>query len=188
MSLKDEIAILPPKQRRFILFRIADVEAEASRLLTGIKKSTYNDWCSQERFITLYRRRDEFAASFKEEAIKLLRRDNQLAAVLMEEKIIAKMRAEIDSGEYNLIRTNLAKEVYTRLISELDVPEPTTIMSWEQRVQNLFTGAPPMPAVTGTPPVLLSEVTNAQYAETISSEEVQSEESSNESESEQAKD
>jgi hypothetical protein len=119
--LKEEIRQLTGKKRRFYLMRVAEVEPDVARKMCGIAVGTYNAWLQNRDFVTLYRRVDEFIVEYKQEAIQLLRRDNQLAAVMLEEQIISKMREEVATGEYNLLRTNLARDVYTKLIGDLDV-------------------------------------------------------------------
>lgn len=138
MSLKDEVKSIIGNRRRFLLLRICDIDTETARKLCNIKKGTYNSWLQDEKFVALYRRRDEFSGESKQEAIRLLRRDNQLNAVLLEEKILLKMKAEIESGEYSLIRTNLARDVYSKLISDLDYQPQALSLSWEQRLGQLF--------------------------------------------------
>jgi hypothetical protein len=151
MILKEEILGITGKQRRFLLYRVAEVEAETARTLCSIPQGTYNSWTANtgSRFNAAYQRLDELQQNYKEEAIKLLRRDNQLAAVMLEEKIINKMKEEVELGEYNLTRTNLARDVYTRLISDLDVAPATTQVSWEQRLQNIFIQNPATQNVIG---------------------------------------
>ncbi|GAG77568.1 unnamed protein product, partial [marine sediment metagenome] len=99
-------------------------------------------WLQRSEFVDLYRRRDEFAGEFKQEAIKLLRRDNQLEAVLLEGKIVAKMKEELASGEYDLIRSNMAKEVYSKLIADLDVVPQIPGLSFSQRIGQLINNPP----------------------------------------------
>jgi hypothetical protein len=48
------------------------------------------------------------------------------------------MKEEIDSGEYELVRTNLAREVYSRLLNDLDVQPQVKSLTWEQKIQNLI--------------------------------------------------
>ena len=141
MTLREEIKTLSGNRRRFLLLRIADMDTRAALKLVGIARGTYNVWVRNEEFVALYRRRDEFAADNKQEAIRLLRKDNQLDAVLLEGKVISKMKEELNSGEYNLIRTQLAREVYSKLISELDVVTQAPVISWEQRIQNIYNGS-----------------------------------------------
>jgi hypothetical protein len=181
MSLKEELADCTSKQRRFLLLRISGVDPEVARKLSDIRVGTTNTWLHQPPFIALHRRISEFAASSKEEAIKYLRRENQLAAVLLEERLIQKMKEEVESGDYNLLRTNLAREVYTKLISDLDAPPPNTAVTWEQRVQNLFMPAN-QSAIEGH-----VEVIDAN-SQTSGSQPIQLEKSSTESEGEQASD
>jgi len=140
MSLKDIVGPLGGKRRRFILLRVADVDTETSRKLCHIPLGTYNNWLRDSTFVDIYRQRDTLAIEYKRDAINLLRRDNQLEAILLEEKIIQKMKEEIDTGEYSLVKTNLAREVYSKLISDLDVVPQVQAVSWQQRITNLFTG------------------------------------------------
>lgn len=138
--LKEEIRTVIGNRRKFILLRIADIDPETARRLCNIKKGTYNSWLQDSKFVAIYRRRDEFSAQYKQEAIQLLRRDNQLSAVLLEGKIIAQMKEELESGDYLLLRTNLAREVYSKLIADLDYQPQVQNLTWEQRVQQLFVG------------------------------------------------
>ena len=132
--LRDEIRPLTGNRRRFFLLRIVDMDKKTALNLCNIKGGTYNTWCQDKEFVALYRRRDEFCAEYKQEAIQLLRRDNQLAAVMLETKIVAKMQEEVDSGIYELMRTNIAKSVYERLIADLDVVPQIKNLTWQDRV------------------------------------------------------
>lgn len=148
MSLREEIKTLSGNKRRFFLLRIADIDTKAALTICGVVRGTYNSWLQHSDFVELYRRREEFQGEYKQEAIQLLRRDNQLEAVLLEGRIVAKMKSEIASGEYDLIRSNLAREVYSKLISDLDKTPTTQILSWQQRLQQIFT-IPPEQIVEG---------------------------------------
>jgi len=169
MSLKDEIKAITGNKRKFLLLRIVDMDTQTARQVVGITQGTYNTWLQNPEFVALYRRRDEFSGEYKQEAIQLLRRDNQLAAVLLESKLINKMKAEIESGEYELIRTNLAKEVYSKLISDLDVIPAVQIKSWQQRIGQLFVG--------DRPQITEGEVVDGEVIETTGSEETEHQES-----------
>ncbi len=143
MGLHEEIKNLSGNKRRFFLLRIADLDTKAALKLCGVKRDTYNSWLSQKTepsrlFVSLYRRRDEFNADYKQDAIKILRRDNQLEAVLLEGQIVAKMKEELASGEYSLVRSQLAREVYSKLITDLDAPPPTLSISWEERLSGVL--------------------------------------------------
>lgn len=141
-TLKEELKPLTGNKRKFQLLRIVDMDVNTSLKICGVKRGTYNTWCQSDTFVSLYRRRDEFAGEHKQEAIQLLRRDNQLAAVLLESKILSKMKEEIASGELSLVKTNLAREVYSRLMGDLDVKPEIKSLTWDQRVINLTAGEP----------------------------------------------
>lgn len=140
MTLKEELKELTGKRKRFLLLRIADIDPELARRLCNVTKGTYNNWLrdSTSIFVELYRRRDELNQTYKHEAIHLLRRDNQLAAVLLEERIIRKLTEEIETGEYSLAKTQLAKEVYSRLLTDIDVTPNVQVTTWEQRIGEII--------------------------------------------------
>lgn len=159
MSLRDEIKTLSGNKRRFFLLRVADMDTHTALSLVGVVRGTYNSWLQSQSFVEIYRRRDEFNSDYKQEAIQLLRRDNQLEAVLLEGKIISKMKEELQSGEYSLIRSHLAREVYSKLISDLDFTPVVQNLTWEQRIQQIFNN-PPNQITEGE--VIEGEVVNAE--------------------------
>lgn len=159
MTLREELKPLTGNKRKFQLLRIVDMEVDTALTLCGVKRGTYNTWCQQDTFVALYRRREEFSGSYKQEAIQLLRRDNQLAAVLLESKILAKMKDEIASGELSLVKTNLAREVYSKLMSDLDIQPKVANLTWQQRIGQLNVGAEPSQITEG-------EAVDAEFTET----------------------
>lgn len=140
MSLREQIKTVKGNKRRFILLRIADMDTKPSLKLIGVVRGTYNSWCQNKEFVKHYRQVKEWQAEYKQEAIQLLRRDNQLDAVLLESRIIGQMKREIDTGSYELIKTNLAKEVYSRLLNDLDYQPKSLSLTWEERMRELDTG------------------------------------------------
>lgn len=134
------------------------MDVNTSLKLCGVQRGTYNTWCQNPVFVALYRRRAEFAGEHKQEAIQLLRRDNQLAAVLLESKILAKIKEEIQSGELALTKTNLAREVYSRLMGDLDIQPKVQSLTWDQRVINLTAGEP-------RPQITEGETVDAEFTE-----------------------
>lgn len=179
--LKDEIKAVSGRKKRFILLRIIDVGTEEARKLCGITKGTYNTWLHNEAFVELYRRRAELAVEYRLEALQMMRRDNQLQAVLLEEKIINKMKDEIESGNYDLIRSNLAREVYSKLIADLDYQPQSLSLTWEQKIALL--NKPDTPQIEG------GTVVNAEViSETVSEPKAEHTESQPPSEGEQTPD
>lgn len=172
MSLKEKVKGLSGNKRKFFLLRVADLDTDIARKLVDVKPGTYNYWLQNPEFVELYRQRDELSAEFKQEAIQLLRRDNQLEAVLLEGKILAQMKAELASGEYQLLKSHLAREVYSKLISDLDVVPPTETLSWEQRLRALF--APMQVGAQNFPQIVEGEVVDAEF-EAVSEQENQPE-------------
>lgn len=97
-----------------------------------------NTWFKDSTFVDIHRQLSDLTKDYKREAINMLRRDTQLAAVMLEANIIDKLTKEVESGNYSLLKTPLAKEVYSKLISELDVVKVPQVMTWEQQVANFF--------------------------------------------------
>jgi len=167
MTLEEELKAISGRKRQFLLLRIVSVDADAARKLCGITQGTYNSWMVNEEFHNLYQRKDTFAAEYRQEALRLIRRSNQLQAVLLEEKIIVKMKEEIESGVYILLKTNLAREVYSKLINDLDYQPKTLALSWEQRIIELSRGRE-VPQITGGESVdgeVISETDSEQETE-----------------------
>jgi hypothetical protein len=134
-ALMEIVSPIIGNRRKFVLLRIADMSVDSALEVCGVKKKTYYSWLADDAvFAPIYRQRDMLSGTHKQEAIRLLRRENQLSAVLLEGQIIQKIQEEIISGEYQMIKTPLAKEVYTKLISNLDY-EPKVHLednrSWE---------------------------------------------------------
>ena len=134
MSLKDELKPIIGNRRRFVLFRICGIGAKVAMQLCKVRQGTYNSWLHNPTFTSIYRRVDELAAEYFQEAVNLLRRDNQMAAVFLEEAIVQKMKEEIETGKYELVKTNLAKDVISRLMGGLDTTPQVTALSWEEKM------------------------------------------------------
>jgi hypothetical protein len=141
-SLKDILRGLNTLQKRFILLRITGLDPDTARKMSNIKLSRYNSWTNQPRFHLVYIRMEELIANKRDEAVNLLRRENQLSAIMLEEKIIKKLQEEVESGEYVLAKTNLGREVYTKLVNDLDFQPRTVGLTWEQRIIELSKSDP----------------------------------------------
>lgn len=168
MNLKEEIKTLSGNKRKLLLLRVADLDTKTALKIIGIARSTYNSWFQNGEFLSLYRRVPSFIIEYKQEAIQLLRRDNQLEAVLLESKILKEMKDELESKEYRLLKSHLAREVYSRLLSDLDKPPEVQVLSWEQRVLQIL-GKPPEQIVEGEYTSVEPEADSVPQAEFIES-------------------
>ena len=140
-DLSNILKTLTGTKRSFILMRIAGLDTDLSMKLTGVPRGTYNSWFKNEEFAELYSKISDLIATHREDAVQLLRRNNQLEAVLLEGKMISKIKEEIEAGKYDFSRTNLAREVYSKLMADLDkVPGIVKRLSWEQRIQQILPG------------------------------------------------
>jgi len=150
MSLQTELKGIEGRKRKFLLLRIVGIESEPARQLCQIPKGTYNSWFHHDSFVEASRKVRDWSGEYKQEAIQLLRRTTQLQAALLEEQIIDKMKAEIESGEYNLIKTLLARSVYDKIINSLDYQPESLSLSWEQKLQQIYTNQPQLGGEDGT--------------------------------------
>lgn len=181
-TLREKIKPLSENRKRYLLLRIAGLDTAMSMKLVGIARNTYNRWFHNKTFSDLHKQLSDLEHEHRIEAIQMLRRDNQLEAVLLEGKIVKKMKDEIEAGAYDLVRTNLAREVYSRLMGDLDVTPTTQILTWEQKIAQIFT-TPRQQIVEGE----IVEVIDDQPQEVIS-EQAESSQGQLEPESEQAPD
>lgn len=134
-TLLEKIKSISGNKRQFILMRIAGMDTDIVMNLLGITRGTYNSWFKNEDFSLVYHELPALVRDYRQEAVQMLRKNNQLEAVLLESKIIAQLKAEIESGEYVLSKTHLAREVYSKLMSDLDVVAPKVqVATWQQRI------------------------------------------------------
>ena len=139
-NLRDELGDLTGKRRRYLLFRIADLDPAATRSLIDLNKATFNTWIHdpESLFSRLHRRIPELSSKYKYEAVQLIRRDTQLSAAILEEKVINKLLTEIEIGKYRLIKTAFGRQILDKLLSTLDHQPQTTILTWQQRLNTLI--------------------------------------------------
>jgi hypothetical protein len=154
LDLKKIIAPIIGNRRRFFLLRVADIGVDEALSICKVKKSTYASWMQDEVFKEINSHRTELSITHKNEAIQLLRRENQLAAALLEGEIIDKIRKEVETDTYILSKTQIAREVYVRVMGDLDpVPPEIKNLTWDQRIQSVFNQLPQQPRLTTPEPV-----------------------------------
>lgn len=127
---------LTGKRRQYLIFLIAGLSQGYAIELTKVNKSSPSFWRKEdERYALVESKAELLVNEYQEQAIKLIRRDNQVGAALLERIMIEKIREEVDSGDYVLLRTHLAREVYGKLIQNLDqmdsLPQHIT---WQQLI------------------------------------------------------
>lgn len=127
---------LTGKRRQYLIFLIAGLSRGLAIDLTKVNKSSPSFWRKEDEKYALVESKAELLVNeYQEQAIKLIRRDNQVGAALLERTMIEKIREELDSGEHVLLRTHLAREVYGKLIQNLDqldsLPQHIT---WQQLI------------------------------------------------------
>jgi len=119
LSLKEELVGFNPKQRKFLLFLIAGIKKKIALTLAKVPTNTYKWWMSDNKdFHALVDKADELHDEFFDEAFQLLRHDNRVMALFLEQEMLQTIRGEVKSGEFNLVKTPLAKEVYSKAMEE----------------------------------------------------------------------
>ena len=159
-ELKEELKGFAGNKRKYLLMRIAGIDSTAMALeAVGANKHNYNRWCMDSEFTDVHKRVLELKKDHRDEAIRALRKDNQFFAALLEREIVDKLREEVEAGIYSLAKTHLGREVYTRLMSELDKEAPVagTQISWIDR----------MIQITGRSPNELAEAVEGEVIDVI---------------------
>jgi len=138
--LRDLLAPLKLKQRTYLLYRICELDMKQSLAMTDITKSAYNTWCADELFVEVHRRLPQLQA-YKQEAMQILRRKNQLNAILLEGMVIQKITDEVKAGRWNMAKTKLGTMVFDKLMNDLDI-QPQVHLSWQDRLKELQDDSP----------------------------------------------
>jgi len=143
-ALQQTLAPFRGKARHFLILRISGVDKKVALKMANGGVSDYNRWLVRPDFVAVHRRIQELYTEHRDEALRLLRKENQLNAALMEAELVKEIRREIADGEYHLIKSAIAKELYLRLMSEMDKAPDVQVLTWEERIQqNQFFGTPP---------------------------------------------
>lgn len=142
--LKEELANLNPRQKKFIHLLVAGTKRDNALIIAGIPKATAKYWLQEnQQFRSLVDRVEELKDAYFDEAFQLLRHDNKVIALFLEKELLDKIKEEIESGEYNLVKTPLAKEVYNKALEESrGITLPGTV-GWMNFVQTQNVIAPP---------------------------------------------
>ena len=116
--LKDELSQLNSKQKKFFHLLIAGVKRDTALAIAGIPKATFKYWQGNDPFRSLLDRVETLKDNYFDEAFQILRHDNKVIALFLEQMLLEKIKEEIESGEYNLVKTPLAKDVYNKALEE----------------------------------------------------------------------
>lgn len=134
MELQETLEGIAGDRRRFLLFRIAGLDKNTALVAIDVPEKRYNTWLHNEKFVAAHRKIKDLHETNREQAMRLIRRDNQMVATLLERDVVERLREELDTGDYKLVKTNLGKAVYERLMNELDRAPTIQHNTWEQRI------------------------------------------------------
>ena len=135
-TLQEVLRPFRGKARQFLILRISGIKKKTALEMARGGISDYNRWLIRPDFVEVHRQIQDLFVEHRDEALRMLRKENQLNAALMEGELIVQMRDEITSGDYQLLRTGIARELYARLMSEMDKSPDVQVLTWEQRIQN----------------------------------------------------
>jgi len=137
MSLERELGDIRGDKLTYMLMRVSGLDTGTAKKMLKLKEGTYNAWLRSQSFIELHRRVPELIGSYQEEALRLLRRENRLSAILLESEILAEMREEVRNKVYKLVKTNLARTVYERVIDSIE-EKPSGVGGFRQQLLQIF--------------------------------------------------
>jgi len=139
-QLQETLKPFRGKARHFLILRISGVKKQQALELAGGSVSDYNRWLIKPDFVEVHRNIQELFNEHRDDALRLLRKENQLNAAILERKLIDELTREVEERRYKLMRTGIARDLYTRLMSEMDKVPDVQVLSWEQRIQqnNLY--------------------------------------------------
>lgn len=136
-GLIQELKGIRGKARKYLLLRISGIDdIEAALNMISATRGAYINWF-KPAFSAVNSRLNELRDNYKEDAIKMLRRDTQVEAVLLEADIIKRLQKEISSGKYDLVRTNIARDIFGKLLSEIDMQPKGDTINWIDKIQVL---------------------------------------------------
>lgn len=127
------------KQREFIILCVAGMDVLDARNYLSIP--SYYRWLRDPVFKEVLDNLPELSQNYAEDARTMLRLKNVTKALALEEEILAVIKEELKTKKYNLIKTHLGREVFTRAregrlgrdLAKKVVREQT----WEDRLKEL---------------------------------------------------
>lgn len=99
----------------------------------SVPEGTYNRWTGQKRFKEVHQQLGTLGTKYMSEALLMLREVNYALVVNLEAKMLTKLIDEIKNGEPIFAKTNLGREIYAKLASEMSTKaEIRSVTTWEQ--------------------------------------------------------
>ncbi|MGW8177286.1 MAG: hypothetical protein ACWGQW_00595 [bacterium] len=138
MSLTQELGDIRGDKLTYMLMRVSGVDTGTAKRMLQLKEGTYNTWLRDpnSHFVSIHRRIPELTEQYRDEAFLMLRENNQLSAILLEGEILAEMREEVRIKTYKLVKTNLARTVYERVLDSMEKKPASG--SWGDRLNQMF--------------------------------------------------
>lgn len=100
------------KQREFIILCVAGMDVLDARKYLSIP--SYYRWLRDSAFKEVLDNLPELSHNYAEEALTMLRMRTIAEALALEEEILAVIKEELKTKKYNLVKTHLGREIFTR--------------------------------------------------------------------------
>jgi hypothetical protein len=139
-TLRDLLKGITGKPRDYLVLRIAGIPKEDALASVNSDKWGLASWNRDRNFYDVHHAVKKWEAEFKSQAIKMMRRSNQLLAAMFERDVILILMTEVATGQHKLIKTQIAKEIYAKLINDLDTTPAVQHNSWEQNIGKIIQG------------------------------------------------
>ena len=138
MTLVDTLEKLKTtNQKKFITLCVAGMSIEQAQ--DYISLPSYYRWLRQPVFKEVLDKLPELRKEHGEEAGEMLHIKNMIEAIAIEEKILAIIKEELKTGKYNLIKTHIGREVFTRaeksLLSKRMAQKQAMEQTWNDRLK-----------------------------------------------------
>jgi hypothetical protein len=137
MTLVEALKKLKTKrQKSFILLCVAGMSVEEA--LTHHSISSYFRWKRDPQFREVLDNLPELTRDYADEAIGLLRLRNISEILTLEDKVLDIVKEELRTGKYNLLKTHLAREIFSRAKDDKHKAKKEEFkQTWQQRIKEL---------------------------------------------------
>jgi transposase len=139
MTLIEALKKLKTKrQKGFILLCVAGLSIEEALTHYSVSVSSYFRWKRDPQFREVLDNLPELHRDYADEAISLLRLRNIAEVLTLEDKVLNIVKEELRTGKYNLLKTHLTREIFSRAKDERHKAKKQEFQqTWSQRLREL---------------------------------------------------
>ena len=135
------------RQREFIIFCAAGMDTRDARKHLNVPVPSYYRWLKDPAFKEVLDNLPELSHNYADDALAIIRMRTVVKAHALEEGILAVIQEELKTKKYNLVKTHLGREVFTRaregkLIQEVAEARQIRLRTWEDKLKELGLSIP----------------------------------------------